>query len=65
MSSALPGLVPPKPIPMKERSSIIFVEYGQIDVIDGAFVVVDKTGISNAYSDRRLRLSDAGARHAD
>lgn len=41
----MPGLAPPKPIPMKERSSIIFVEYGQIDVIDGAFVVVDKTGI--------------------
>ncbi len=43
--AALPGLVPPKPIPMKERSSIVFVEYGQIDVIDGAFVVIDKTGI--------------------
>ena len=45
MSSALPGLTPPKPIPMKERASIIFVEYGQIDVIDGAFVVIDKTGV--------------------
>jgi CRISP-associated protein Cas1 len=45
MSSALPGLTPPKPIPIKERASIIFVEYGQIDVIDGAFVVIDKTGV--------------------
>lgn len=44
-SNALSGLAPPRPIPMKERSSIIFVEYGQIDVIDGAFVVVDKTGV--------------------
>ncbi|MDQ0455723.1 type I-E CRISPR-associated endonuclease Cas1e [Rhizobium paknamense] len=41
----MPGLTPPAPIPMKERSSILFIEYGQIDVIDGAFVVVDKTGI--------------------
>ena len=45
MATSIPGLAPPKPIPMKERSSIIFVEYGQIDVIDGAFVVVDKTGV--------------------
>lgn len=30
---------------MKERVSMIFVQYGQIDVIDGAFVVVDKTGV--------------------
>ncbi len=34
-----------KPIPIKDRMSIIFVEYGNIDVLDGAFVVVDKTGI--------------------
>lgn len=38
-------LPPLKPIMMKERLSIIFIEYGQIDVIDGAFVVVDKTGV--------------------
>lgn len=43
--SALPGLPPPKPIPIRERSSIIFVEKGQIDVLDGAFVVVDVNGI--------------------
>jgi CRISP-associated protein Cas1 len=43
--SGMTGLAPPAPIPIKDRSSIIFVEYGQIDVIDGAFVVVDKTGI--------------------
>ena len=34
-----------KPIAMKERVSLLFIEYGEIDVIDGAFVVVDKTGI--------------------
>ena len=42
---ALPGLAPPKPIPLKDRSSILFVEKGQIDVLDGAFVVVDATGV--------------------
>jgi len=30
---------------MKDRVSMIFLEYGQVDVIDGAFVLVDKTGI--------------------
>lgn len=42
---ALPGLPPPRPIPIKERSSIIFVEKGQLDVLDGAFVVIDKNGV--------------------
>ncbi len=45
MSNALPGLPPPRPIPIKERSSLVFVERGQIDVLDGAFVVVDKNGV--------------------
>jgi CRISPR-associated protein Cas1 len=40
------GLLPPlKPIAMKERVSLIFIEKGEIDVLDGAFVVIDKTGI--------------------
>jgi CRISPR-associated protein Cas1 len=29
---------------MRERVSLIFIEYGQIDVVDGAFVVIDKNG---------------------
>lgn len=37
--------VPLKPIPMKDRSSIVFLQYGELDVLDGAFVVVDKTGV--------------------
>ncbi|MBU2885466.1 type I-E CRISPR-associated endonuclease Cas1e [Gilvimarinus agarilyticus] len=37
--------VPLKPIPIKDRNSMIFVEYGQIDVLDGAFVVIDKSGV--------------------
>ncbi|KMQ49493.1 CRISPR-associated protein Cas1 [Chitinispirillum alkaliphilum] len=39
------GLPPPKPIMMKERVSMLFLEYGELDVLDGSFVLVDKTGI--------------------
>lgn len=38
-------LPPLKPIPMKDRVSMIFLEYGQVDVLDGAFVLVDKNGV--------------------
>lgn len=38
-------LPPLKPIPMRERVSMLFIEKGRIDVVDGAFVVIDKTGI--------------------
>ena len=38
-------LPPLKPIAMKERISMIFIEYGEIDVQDGAFVVIDKIGV--------------------
>ena len=37
--------LPLNPIPLKDRVSMIFLQYGQIDVIDGAFVLIDKTGI--------------------
>lgn len=40
-----PTLPPLKPIPMKDRVSVLFVEYGQLDVLDGAFVMIDKTGV--------------------
>ncbi len=30
---------------IKDRTSLVFIEKGQLDVIDGAFVVVDVTGI--------------------
>jgi CRISPR-associated protein Cas1 len=36
--------VPLRPIPIKDRSAIVFLEYGQVDVIDGAFVLIDKNG---------------------
>ena len=40
-----PILPPLKPIPIKDRISVVYVEKGNLDVIDGAFVVVDKTGV--------------------
>lgn len=40
-----PILPPLKPIPIKDRLSVLFIEKGQLDVLDGAFVVVDKTGV--------------------
>ncbi len=41
-----PPLLPPlRPIPLKERISVVFIERGEVDMLDGAFVVVDVTGI--------------------
>lgn len=34
-----------KPIAIKERTSLLFLEYGELDVIDGAFVLVDVKGV--------------------
>lgn len=42
---ALPGLPPPRPIPIRERVSIVFIEKTRLDVLDGAFVLVDEAGI--------------------
>lgn len=39
------GIAPPRPIPIKDRASILFIEKGRLDVLDGAFVVVDRTGV--------------------
>jgi CRISPR-associated protein Cas1 len=39
------SFVPLRPITIKDRSSILFLEYGQLDVIDGAFVLVDQEGV--------------------
>lgn len=39
------SFVPLNPVPLKDRTSLIFLQYGQLDVLDGAFVLVDKTGI--------------------
>ncbi len=40
-----PILPPLKPIPIKDRLSILFLEKGNLDVLDGAFVLVDKNGV--------------------
>lgn len=41
----LPGAPPPRPIPIKDRASMLFLERGRLDVLDGAFVLVDKNGV--------------------
>jgi len=41
----IPGIAPPKPIPLKDRASILFIEKSHLDVLDGAFVVVDQGGV--------------------
>ncbi|SFU27277.1 type I-E CRISPR-associated endonuclease Cas1e [Pseudoduganella namucuonensis] len=38
-------LPPLKPIPIKERLSVLYVERCQLDVLDGAFVAVDANGV--------------------
>lgn len=38
-------LPPLKPIPIKERLSVLFVERCQLDVLDGAFVALDQHGV--------------------
>lgn len=40
----LPGLAPPRPIPLKDRASLVFVERAKLDVLDGAFVAVNSDG---------------------
>lgn len=40
----IPGLPPPRPIPMKDRAQLVFVERAQLDVRDGAFCAVNADG---------------------
>lgn len=40
----IPGLSPPKLIPLKERASLVFIERANLDVLDGAFVSVNADG---------------------
>lgn len=42
--SNLPALPPPRPIPMKDRAQLVFVERARLDVADGAFVAVNSDG---------------------
>jgi CRISPR-associated protein Cas1 len=34
-----------RPLPLKDRVSVVWVEKGRLDMLDGAFVVVDKNGV--------------------
>ena len=43
--ATMPGIAPPHPIPIKDRASVLFIEKGRLDVLDGAFVVVDRNGV--------------------
>lgn len=36
---------PLRPTPIKERLSVLYIERGPLHVLDGAFVVVDVTGV--------------------
>lgn len=39
------SLLPPlKPIPIKDRMAVLYIEKGNLDVIDGSFIVLDVTG---------------------
>src|SRR5512142_2765045 len=38
-------MLPPRPIPIKDRSSLLFLERGRLEVLDGAVIMVDKTGV--------------------
>ncbi|MCB1528727.1 MAG: type I-E CRISPR-associated endonuclease Cas1 [Hyphomicrobiaceae bacterium] len=40
-----PAYIPLRPIPIKERSQIVFLQYGELDVLDSAFVLVDTNGV--------------------
>lgn len=33
-----PGIAPPSPLPVQDRASILFIENGLPDLLDGAFV---------------------------
>lgn len=39
------AFIPLRPLSIKERSAIVFLSFGQLDVIDGAFVLVDQNGV--------------------
>jgi CRISPR-associated protein Cas1 len=41
---SLPGLPPARPIPLKDRAQLVFVERAKLDVSDGAFVAVNADG---------------------
>ena len=49
-----------KPLPMKDRVSMIFLRYGLIDVKDSAFVLVDEEGVRCGRIFRSVQLPVSG-----
>lgn len=45
MTDTIPGLPPARPIPLKDRAALVFIERAQLDVEDGCFVAIDEGGI--------------------
>jgi hypothetical protein len=45
MTASIFTSAPLKPIPIEDRPSVLCSEPGHLDVLDGAFVAVDKTGV--------------------
>jgi CRISPR-associated protein Cas1 len=45
MAETVPGLPPARPIPLKDRAALVFVERAQLDVDDGALVAIDAEGV--------------------
>lgn len=56
----LPGLPLSRPIPLKEGTSMMFIERSQINVRDGAVVDVGAAGMRTPVRRRRYCLSDTG-----
>lgn len=52
-----PILPPLKPIPMKDRAPVLFVEKGNLDVPNGAFVIVPDYLPWNTSPHERSRVS--------
>ena len=42
MTDTIPGLPPARPIPLKDRAALVFIERAQLDVEDGCFVAIDE-----------------------
>lgn len=45
MPPKLSGMAPARPTMIKERASMVFLQYGRVDVRDGAFVLIDENGV--------------------
>ena len=43
--TSVPGIALPSPIPIKYRAFTLILEKRRLDVVDGAFVVVDRNGV--------------------